>query len=43
MVTAIAVAHDLPLYTCNPKDFRGMGELRVVAVPHPDAPTHARR
>lgn len=37
MITAIAVANDLPLYTCNPADFSGIEGLRVVVVPHPDS------
>lgn len=36
MIAAIAIANALPLYTCNPKDFTGIIELTVVAVPHPD-------
>jgi len=36
MIAAVAVAHDLPLYTCNPEDFAGIGDLHVIAVPHPD-------
>jgi tRNA(fMet)-specific endonuclease VapC len=36
MIAAVAVANDLPLYTCNPDDFTGIDGLRVVAVPHPD-------
>ncbi len=36
MIAAIAVANGLPLYTCNPKDFSGIDELEVVAVPNPD-------
>jgi tRNA(fMet)-specific endonuclease VapC len=32
MIAAIALAHDLPIYTCNPADFRGIDGLRVVAV-----------
>jgi predicted nucleic acid-binding protein len=38
MIAAIAVANDLPLYTCNPQDFRGIDGLVVVRVPHPDRP-----
>ena len=38
LIAATALAHDLPLYTCNPKDFEGIEELDVVAVPHPEAP-----
>jgi predicted nucleic acid-binding protein len=36
MIAAVAVANDLPLHTCNPGDFTGIGRLRVVDVPHPD-------
>jgi tRNA(fMet)-specific endonuclease VapC len=36
MIAAIAVANDLPLYTCNPRDFAGIDGLRVHAIPHPD-------
>jgi hypothetical protein len=36
-LAAIAVAHGLPLYTCNPADFAGIDTLEVVAVPNPDA------
>lgn len=35
MIAAIAIARDLPVHTCNPKDFAGIEELRVVAVPVP--------
>jgi hypothetical protein len=35
MIAAIAVAHGLPLYTCNPRDFEGIDELEVVPVPVP--------
>jgi tRNA(fMet)-specific endonuclease VapC len=36
MIAAIAIANDLPLYTCNPDDFTGIEGLEVVAVAHPD-------
>ncbi len=39
MIAAIAVANDLPVYTCSPTDFRGIDGLEIVAVavPEPDA------
>ena len=45
MIAATALAHDLPLYTCNPADFAGIDDLHVIAVnrrtvgsrPHPRA------
>lgn len=36
MIAAVAVANDLPLYTCNAEDFAGVDDLDVIAVPHPD-------
>lgn len=38
LIASIAVANNLPLYTCNPDDFTGMTELTLVVVPHPDSP-----
>src|SRR5438105_9606918 len=38
MIAAVALANDLPLFTCNPPDFAGIEELEVVAIPHPDTP-----
>ncbi|MCY7288418.1 MAG: type II toxin-antitoxin system VapC family toxin [Cryobacterium sp.] len=35
MIAAIALAHALPVYTCNPDDFTGIDGLDVVAVPMP--------
>lgn len=35
MIAATALANALPLYTCNPEDFRGIEGLEVVAVPMP--------
>lgn len=35
MIAATALSLDLPVYTCNPDDFRGIDGLVVVAVPHP--------
>ncbi len=37
MIAATALANDLPLYTCNPDDFRGIDDLQVIAVPVPEA------
>ena len=36
MIAATAVSADLPVYTCNPRDFTGIDGLQVIAVPHPD-------
>jgi tRNA(fMet)-specific endonuclease VapC len=36
MVASIAIAHGLPLYTCDPSDYEGIDGLEVVIVPHPD-------
>lgn len=37
MIAAVAIANQLPLYTCNPQDFAGIDGLVVIAVPHPNA------
>ncbi len=37
MIAATALAHDLPVHTCNPDDFIGIDDLTVVAVPHPNS------
>ena len=36
MIAAIAISADLPIHTCNPRDFAGIDGLTVIAVPHPD-------
>lgn len=36
MIAATALAHRLPLHTCNPQDFEGIEGLTVVGVAHPD-------
>ena len=36
MIAATAVSTELPVYTCNPRDFTGIDGLQVIAVPHPD-------
>lgn len=33
MIAATALAHELPVYTCNPDDFAGIDGLIVVRVP----------
>ncbi len=38
MIAAVAVAHDLPLYTCNPADFADIEGLTVIPVPVPERP-----
>lgn len=35
MIAATAIANDLPLYTCNPSDFEGITDLRLVALEVP--------
>ena len=37
LIASVAVAHELPLYTCDPDDFAGLEDLTLVAVRHPDA------
>jgi predicted nucleic acid-binding protein len=36
LIAATAVAHGLPLHTCNPDDFTGIPQLDLHAVTHPD-------
>jgi tRNA(fMet)-specific endonuclease VapC len=35
LIAASAIAHALPLYTCNPADFGGIPRLELRAVTHP--------
>lgn len=37
LIAATALANDLALYTCNPRDFDGIDGLRLMSVRHPDA------
>ncbi len=32
MIAAIAISKELPIYTCNPNDFKGIDELKVISV-----------
>lgn len=36
LIAATAIANDLALYTCNPRDFDGIDGLTVVTIRHPD-------
>jgi predicted nucleic acid-binding protein len=36
LIAATAIANELPLYTCNPRDYAGIDALSIVALPHPD-------
>lgn len=38
LIAATAIAHGLPLYTCNPSDFVGIDDLDLRPVTHPDGP-----
>jgi len=42
MIAAVAIANQLPIFTCNPGDFEGIDGLDVIAIAHPDsaAPPH---
>lgn len=40
LIAATALAHRLPVYTCNPGDFEKIDGLEVVAVSPPDHPAH---
>ncbi|HEY6730922.1 MAG TPA: type II toxin-antitoxin system VapC family toxin [Solirubrobacterales bacterium] len=35
MIAAIALAKELPVYTCDPRDFEGIDGLEVVSIPAP--------
>jgi tRNA(fMet)-specific endonuclease VapC len=35
MIAATAIANDLPIHTCNSRDFEGIDGLTVIVVPHP--------
>lgn len=42
LIAATAVAHDLPLFTCNPRDFEGISDLQVHPVVRPPQPVANR-
>lgn len=37
LIAATAIANQLPLYTCNPRDYAEVDDLDLVEIPHPDA------
>jgi hypothetical protein len=37
LIAATAIANGLDLYTCNPKDYTGIDDLTLIAIPHPGA------
>lgn len=37
LIAATAIANELPLYSCNPRDYAGIDDLDLVELPHPDA------
>ena len=36
LIAATAIANGLDLYTCNPKDYAGIDDLTLIAIPYPD-------
>ncbi len=36
LIAATAIASQLPLYTCNPRDYAGIDDLELMVIPHPD-------
>lgn len=42
LIAATAIANDLALYTCNPRDFEGIDGLRLEGIPHPDTTRRTR-
>ena len=37
LIAATALAHQIPVFTCNARDFEGIDELHVIAVPVDDS------
>ncbi len=37
LIAATAIANQMPLYTCNPRDYAGIDNLELVEIPHPNA------
>lgn len=42
MIASVAIANELPLFTTNPDDFRGLGDLLVVVPVRPEIPAGTR-
>jgi tRNA(fMet)-specific endonuclease VapC len=42
LIAAIAVAHQLPIYTVNPQDFEHISDLEIVPIPHPDTTSESK-
>ena len=38
LIAATAIANGLAVYTCNPRDYAEIEDLRVIQLTHPDAP-----
>lgn len=38
LIAATSIANQMPLYTANPDDYRGISGLDLVPVPHPSQP-----
>jgi len=36
LIAATAISTQLPLFTCNPRDFSGIPDLDLRVIPHPD-------
>lgn len=36
LIAATAMANGLDLYTCNPKDYTGIDDLTLIAIPYPE-------
>lgn len=36
LIAATAIANQLPLYTCTPRDYAGIADLELIELAHPD-------